>query len=300
MAMLQQSLGDIGRVGLKKIWDIEAARYDDQVKLMLGNIIDTKQTFERFKTVVGLGPSVLVPEGEIIPVDDKSPLYVRNFTPVKYGKAVQYSVETAFVDQYRQIAELQPELARAFMLKRNLVAAGIYNNGFTDTTSGANSEVLFSTAHSMNGVTASNRPAVDLAFGPLAVAQARSEIRQQKSARGQIMPYTGEILFLVPPALDGLRYSIMESDKMPTTNNNDANYARNKNRIETCDYLTSPSAWFARVADDSWHKLFFLKQMPYTIEKLPLNQAAINTWIAFESYVAGWMSHIGTWGTVGA
>jgi hypothetical protein len=300
MALLQSTLGDIGRVGLLKVFRVEASKIPDKTDIILGNRFKTNQSFERFKSLVGLGPPVQVDEGEIIPVDDMAPLFVRNFTPVKFGKAVQFSHETKFVDRYSQVASLQKQMAQAFILKKNLVAAGIDINGFTDTTSGMNAETLYSTSHANGVATGSNRPAIDIALGPLAVAQCRSEIAQQKSARGQIMPNDGEIVIKVPFALEGTAYALAESDQMPGTNNNDANFAKAKTRYEVIPYYTSNTAWFARLADNEMHKLFLLEQIPYDVIELPINDAMMYKYISFETYVAGWADWHGTWGTVGA
>src|ERR1700710_900062 len=99
MALLQNTLGDIGRVGLLKVFRVEADKLPDAVDTILGNRFKTNQSFERFKSLIGLGPAEQVDEGEIIPVDDMSPLFTKSFVPTKFAKSVQFSHETKFVDR---------------------------------------------------------------------------------------------------------------------------------------------------------------------------------------------------------
>ena len=299
--ILETSLGDIGRVGLLKVFRVEAEGFPDMTDVMLGNQFKTRQSFERFKSLIGLGVPGVVPEGEPIPVDDPRPLLTGNFTPYKVATSVQYTYEVAFVDRYNQIASLQPQLANLFMLKRQYVAASLYNLGFTQTGMGlAASETLFSTSHQNGSNTGSNRPAIDIALGPLAVAQMRSELLQQKSARGDTMPYKGSIVVQYPFALAGTAYALAESEKMPATNFNDKNFARSGIQYVENPYLTSQQAWFARVADNNWHKLFMLNQIPYDAISLPINTAAAFTYLFLETYVPGYADWHGTWATLGA
>ena len=296
--ILSTTLGDIGRVGLLKVFRVEAEKFQDMTALMLGNEFSTRQSFERFKSLIGFGVPQVIPEGEPIPVDDPRPLFTGNFTPFKVATSVQYSYEVKWVDRYNQIATLQPQLAQLFMLKRQYVAAGIYNNGFS-TGSGITSEALFSTSHSNGSNTGSNRPATDIALGPLAVAQCRSEMMQQKSARGDIMPYGGDIIIQYPYALDGTAYALRNSERIPGTNYNDKNFAAFKFDYVLNPYLTSQSAWFARFSDNSRHKLFMLNQIPYDALALPINPAAMFSYLFLESYIPGWADWHGTWGTQG-
>lgn len=298
-AILEYSLGELGRVGLLKVFRVEAERYPDKVGPILGTVLKTRQSYERMKSLVGLAPPEVVQEGDIIPTDNLAPLFVNNFYPFKVAMAVEFTHEILYVDQYRQIAELQPQIAKAFQLKRNQVAASLDNQGFTSTTMGITAETLYSTSHANNGWPGSNMPATALSFGPLAIAQMRSDMRQQVSARGQVMPYDGEIIVKYPYALDGRAYALAESEKMPTTNDNDKNYARVKNRYVLVDYYTSQTAWFARYDDSESQGLFLLEQMPYDIVKLPMDKRMMHTWIAWEKYVAGWRDWHGTYGTPG-
>jgi hypothetical protein len=300
MALVQNSLG-LGRVGLKKVYFIEADKIEKQWDTIVGRVESTTQTFERYRQLAPLAPAVQTPEGTPVAFDDPYVIFSRDFYPVKFTKGVRMSEETSLTDQYAKIKNMMPQFATSFGHRKNIVAANLLNLGFTDTSYGMNSETLWATSHSMGaGNTFSNRPATDIAFGPLAIEQCLQEIRVQKQARNQPMPYSGKVQVMVPPQLEFVAQRFANTNLLPGTNNNDVNYARGRVNIEVLDYLTSSTAWFARTEDNSRHGLFMLSQKPFDIDQLPLNESLQYTWVAREIYVVGWYDAHGTWGTTGA
>lgn len=302
MALTQNSL-ELGRVGLKKVYWI-IANGDEakkQYKDVVGQVDDTTQTFERYKQLAGLTPAVQTGEGAGVDFDDPYQIFTKDFYPVKFTKGMKMSVETTFTDQYNKIKNRMPLIVEAFMHRKNIHCADLDNTGFTDTSRGVNSETLYTTSHSMgNGNTFSNRPATDIALGPLAAEQCITEIRKQKQARNQPMPYTGKICVKVPVALEGLAYRLGYTNQLIGTNNNDVSFSKTRMDFKVIDYYTSDTAWFARVEDNAKHGLFLLEQMPFDITQLPLNEQLQYSWVAYESYIAGWYDAHGTWGTTGA
>ncbi len=301
MALTQQSL-EAGRKGLNKLFFIEAENVPPQFKDVVGRIEDTTETFVRKKQLAGLSPSVQTQEGQKVAYDDMYPLFTRDYAPVLFTKGIKFSEQTKFTDQYGAVAKLQPAFARAFMAKKNQVAANVDNLGFTDTTYGMNAEVLYSTSHSMGtGVTGSNRPATDVAFGPLALEQGLIEIRKQKSARGIPMPYNGKVLLKIAADQEPLAYRILRSMQLQGTNNNDTSgMIRERVEMAVNDYYTNAAYWFLRALDNASHGLFGLMQMAYDMMQLPMDDELMHKWIARESYLFGWEDWHGTWGTVGA
>jgi len=313
MAMTEQTLG-LGRVGLKKIYAVEAEKVDKQYLVVVGGRLDkTTQASEVYKQYAGFGPSALTSEGQEVDWDDLTALYNQNYKPVLYTKGVQFSVQTSFTDQYGVLKKIQPDFAKAFTHRRNIAVADIDNSGFTNTTYGMNSETLYSAAHNMKGVYGYNRPlapgqtagtgatTMDLGFGPLALEQAFIDMRKQISARNTPMPVQGKITVKVPSALypQAMR-AITAVRGLPGTNNNDPNFNRQKfNDPEEILYYTSDKLWFCIASDVNNHGLFFLEQKPYEIIKLPPQPDLMEKWIAYESWVFGWYDWHGTWGTLG-
>jgi hypothetical protein len=312
MAITQGTLGT-GRIGLKKLFAIESDKVEKQYIDIVGRIDKTDQTAEVYKQYAGLGPATGTPEGNKVDYDDLVPLYVASFKPLMYSKGVKFSKQAAYTDQYNKLKSLTPDIARSFVQRRNLYTADLDNSGFTDTSRGMNTETLYSGSHLMGSYYGSNRPlapgqsagasptTLDLAFGPLALEQAWSDIRRQKSARNLPMFPLGKLDIKVPPELYMQALRALRSLRLPGTNNNDDNVVREKfNAPVVIDYYTSTTAWFVKAADQNYHGLFFLEQMPYDIEELPPDDEIMRKWIAYESYIAGWYDWHGTYGTLGA
>jgi len=301
MAFTETSLGDIGHLGIDKLFKVESEKYPDYSERIVGTVIKTKQSYYKMKSLAGFGPAADFAEGAPAELDDYQALFVKNFYPERIGKMIEFSDDVAWSDQYKIIVGLQPAIAKSFMLKVNMIAASLDNLGFTSTTMGmVPGETLYSTSHSNNGYPLSNMPATNLAFGPLAVEQMKSQMRNVVSARGDIMPYDGPITVKVPVALDGRAWAIANSERLVGTNNNDKAYARWKIDYETIPYYTSDTAWFARYSDNEEQGGFLIHFKPYSIEKLSKDERLFNRYVASQKLVVGWRDAHGLFGTAGA
>ena len=306
MAMLVDSLS-IARKNINDLFFIEAEKIDPQYKDVVGKIRYTTQAFEQYKQLKPLSPAAQTAEGEEAVEDDWTPLFIQNFYPILYTKMIRYSELFDFTNQYKDIISKQDQFAQAFMNARNQAGANLDNLGFTSTTYGMNAEALYSATHSMGGLTGANIPVVpgtttplNLAFGPLALEQAMYEIRRQKSPTGQPMMLTGNLLLKVPPELEGVANRVVNSVNLQGTNNNDTNdWIRRRIEVAVNDYYTSATAWFLRMKDSAFHKLFCLNQLPYKVDQLAMDSAMTFKWVCRESYIFGWEDWHGTWATAG-
>jgi hypothetical protein len=312
MAITQATLG-AGRVGLKALFAMEAAKVEMQYIDVVQRVDHTTQTAEVYKQYIGLGPSDATPEGNEVIFDDLAPLYVLAVKPILYSKGIKMSVQTSYTDQYKKFKNLTPELAKTFIQRRNLNVADLDNSGFTDTTKGMNSEPLYSASHNLGNNYMYNRPiavgttagasptTVDLAFSPLMLEWAWKDIRRQVSARNLPMMLTGKLDIKVPPELFMQASRALKSIQLAGTNANDTNKEIQDrfNAPKVIDYYTSATAWFLKSSNVDEHGLFFLEQMPYDVEMLPRDRFLQDQWVAYESWAFGWFKPYGVWGTAG-
>ena len=303
MPISSQALG-IARKNILVVHLHEMKKRIDLVDPLIGRTLNSTQSFERMKSLIGLGPAEYTPEGTPAAFDDLQPLFVQDFYPFKVTKGVKITEETRFTDQYNIVKNLAPRFAKSFMDKKNITAASLNNLGFTSTTMGMNSETLYSTGHSNGTGTTnggnSNRPAVEVAFGPLAVQQMKNEMRLQRDARNTPLMNNGQVLVTVPVQLTGNLAAVLKSVNLPGTFANDINYAKENVDGQVIDWYTSTTAWFARMKDNEQLGLFWMDQMPYKMIDLPLDASLMWQWVAYASYVCGWYGWWGTWGTLGA
>lgn len=301
MASLVLTLG-LARKNILDVFVVQSADLAKEWDMVLGKEFETTQSFEVMKQIKPLSPAQQTPEGETAKYDDWTPIFARSFYPVMFTKGVRYSKLFDFTLQYKDVIKKQDQFARAFNQKKNIVAANIDNLGFTDTTYGMNAETLYSTAHSQGAgnPTFSNRPTTELPFGPLALEQALTEIRKQIDPVGQPMQLTGKVLLKVPIAKEAVATRVVRSMQLAQTNNNDTNsFITSRVEMAVIDYYTSDNAWFLRMQNDRDHGLFLLKQMPYDITQLAMDDSFMFKWVADESYTVGWKDAHGTWGTLG-
>src|SRR6185312_10174699 len=125
---VQTNLG-LGRVGLKKVYMVEAQQVPDQYKDVVGRIDKTNQTYERYKQLAGLGMATQTGEGSKVQYDQITALFTQNFAPVLYTKGIKFSMQTVYTDQYGQLKNMQPAFARAFKHKKNQIYANLDSLG---------------------------------------------------------------------------------------------------------------------------------------------------------------------------
>ena len=318
MAITQGTLG-AGRPGLRKLFAIEMDKLEKQYIDILGRTDSTTLTTEVYKQYAGLGPSQGTPEGDKVVFDDVYPLYVGYYKPTLYTIGVQMSKQTKFTDQYNKLRDMTPDIARSMLQRRNLNAADLDNSGFSDTAGpngngyGIDGVALYSGKHQMGSYYGANRPLapgtsagasptyLDLALSPLALEYCWKDIRRQKSARNLPMFPIGKLDLKVPPELYLPACRALKASQLAGTNNNDPNEIKSHfNDPKNIDYYTSSTAWFVKASDPKFHGLFFLEQMPYDIEELPVMDDLMIKKIAYESWVIGSYDWHGTWATQGA
>ena len=296
MSLMQSLL--LARAVLKKAYVVEAQKVADQSQFVIGRVDKTTQQYELYRQIAGFAPPEQTDDGDEVKFDQQFAIYQLKLTPVMFTKGARFSKLMQFTNQYKEVTNLTPQWARAFVHKKNQVSANLDVLGFSSTSYGVNSEALYTTSHNMGGQTFSNRPAVDIVYGVLGHRQMMTEIRKQKSARGTPQPYIGQIIVKLPPDLEADGVAVIRSLQVAGTPNNDTNdFIRNRSDFRVIDYYTSTSNWWARAADESAHGLVMLQQMPYDIEKLARTTALMDPWVASESYQVGWYDAHGTWGS---
>ena len=288
----------LARKVLKKAYIVESKKVPDQSQFVIGSFDKTTQQYELYRQIAGYAPPEQTDDGDEVKFDSQFAIYQLKLTPVLFTKGVRFSKLMAFTNQYKEVTDLTPQWSRAFVHKKNQVAANLDVLGFSSTSYGVNSEALYATSHNMGGQTFSNRPAVDIVYGVLGHRQMMTELRKQKSARGTPQPYIGQILVKGAPDIEADMVAVIRSLQVAGTPNNDVNdFIRNRSDFRVIDYYTSASNWFARAQDETAHCLVGLSQMPYDIEKLARTTFLMDPWVASESYQVGWYDAHGTWGS---
>lgn len=296
MALTYGSMGQIGRVGFKEVYYMAAKRVPDIWRDIVGLDFTSNQQYEEWMQLAPFGNATIVPVGDSAPQDQPSVIVAGRFDPALIGKRWSYYKNLPVVDQYKKVRSLMPMVAAAHKHTINQLAANLNINGFS-SGSGIAAEALYSTAHTLSG-TGSNRPTVDLAFGPLAIQSMKQIIMAQNDAKGNPLNLGGRTAITVSILNDQYGKVVAKSGYLPGTPNNDVNVAMEETTVRTVRYYSPTStAWFVR-GDNAG--LFRLTLTKFDINALPLQENYFYPFITDESLVFGWKHWQDTAGTTGA
>ncbi len=146
-----------------------AEQYSQVIK-----VVPTTKSLDQYTEVAGTGLARYIPEGGNIGYDEMRPGTPKNFLPLKYGLAIQTTLEMAEdAGKWPIIGNMSKQLGRSIAETRELQIAQIYNNGFDTGYIQYNGKPAFSTTHPLlRGGTWSNRlPAMTLSMGSLEAAK---------------------------------------------------------------------------------------------------------------------------------
>jgi len=215
--------------------------------------------------VTGIPAVGTVSEGEEYPQDRMYQGYDKTYRAVKYGVIVPITQELLDDNEHEEAFDRAEQMARAMREAERISAAGIFNNGFTDT--GPDGVSLFNTAHPLaypGAGTSSNRLAVDADLSLTSLEDMVTLMRKTQDQAGKKVLVRPRSL-IVPPELEFLAHELLESESKPQastagslTEVNATNSMRTRYGLKPTvfDYLTDDDAWFLAAAKGS-HKMFW-------------------------------------------
>jgi phage major head subunit gpT-like protein len=139
-------------------------------------------------------------------------------------------------------------LARAMAYTKQVKAASILNNGFSNSYPGGDGVALFSTAHPLvSGGTNSNRPTVASDLNETSLEAAVIQIAAWTDERGLLIAAKPRKL-VVPPALMFVAKRLLDTELRVGTADNDINALKQMGSIPegyaVNHFLTDNNAWF--------------------------------------------------------
>lgn len=218
-------------------------------------------------------------------------------------------------DKYGVMHRLLPAqgggMARAFKTFYDYQHAQMFANlGFASGTNVAGSPdgvSLFNTAHPISagnpGVTASNRPSVDVDLSISSYQAGATNIRTQREPNNFSIVDNDPAILVCHPSLMYIAKQILRSDEERGTANRNQNYIPEDN----VDYV----GWkyFQRSGatgvNNAWflvgrlHWLYSFLRNAYEVESDHDIYVLAHVWVAFMRFSFGWGSWRGTYGTVG-
>lgn len=229
-------------------------RMYNQHQVEYTDLFDTQGSDKAWEEFVQVTPFGLVkekPQASAVQYDTEVQGPTTRATHVTYALGYIVSQEEIDDNLYTQVSNTRAgSLANAFRQTKERLGAGIYNNAFSSSYTGADGVSLCSTAHpNTSGGTYSNRLSTDAAFSEAALEDMLTMIMQATDDRGNLINLMPRSLH-VPPALWFAANRVLKSVYQTGTANNDINVVNATNAlpmgVKMNHYFTSSTAWFVR------------------------------------------------------
>lgn len=212
------------------------------------NMRDMKYGIAQHAQVSSLSAATQIAEAEEIAQQRVYQGYSTTFTALKYGILLATSQESIDDERWDSISKQAAKLGRAVAQTREVVAAGIFNDGHSTTLS--DGKVLFATDHPLltpGAGTTSNvlATAADLSIGTL--KDMVTVFKKQLDTAGNKIHISPKYL-LVPSELEYQAFELLKSIHLPEDNKNNINSMGPQglyNLQPLCwEYLTDPDACY--------------------------------------------------------
>lgn len=268
------------------------------------NVTGTTRSIEQYAIVSGVGLPTLVGEGEDTPTDNFVQGFSKTFTPAKYGLGIAATQELVEDDKFGIMSSRSVALSNAIYQSREIQAASIFNNGFSDT--GPDGQSLFAASHPLikSGGTQNNLLSVAADLDVTSLELAMTDWELTKTHEGYYQMY-GSPKVLVASNNRWNVTEILKSQMRSDTANHTINaFDEGTETGDVIDYivwafLTDPDAWFLVAPPTETELIWLDRKAPYTksdfVEKNETGYVYMRYRADFGYY--GWK---GVYGTPGA
>lgn len=225
-----------------------------------------------------------------IEYDDIDQGYKTTITHEEYVQGFKIERKLVEDDLYGLFSDRPRELAMSAMRTREVHAASVFVNAFTDAYAGGDGVGLCSDVHPMspnNANTQDNEGTLALSYANIITT--RRAMREWKDDRGNLIPVTPDTL-LVPPELEDTAFEIVKTTNVPATADYRANFvAGNIRQVIVWDYLTDANAWFLIDSMRMKQSLKWLDRVPLEFALDPTSNFRLESrWRGYMRYSFGW------------
>ena len=236
--------------GLNALFGLEYKRYGEEHK----EIYETEaseRSFEEETKLSGFSAAPVKNEGGAISYDNAQEAFTARYTHETIALGFSVTEEAIEDNLYDSLsARYTKALARAMAYTKQVKAASVLNNGFTNSASyyGGDGVPLFATNHPLvSGGTNSNTFSTQSDLNETSLEAATIQIAAWTDERGLLIAAKPRKL-VIPPALMFVATRLLETNLRVGTNNNDINAIKNNGTIPegytVNHFLTDTNAWF--------------------------------------------------------
>jgi len=290
--------------GLNALFGLEYKRYGEEHK----EIYETEKSersFEEETKLSGFSAAPVKNEGSAIAYDNAQEAFTARYNHETIALGFSITEEAIEDNLYDSLSgRYTKALARAMAYTKQVKAASVLNNGFTNSSQyyGGDGVPLFSTQHPLvSGGVNSNTFATQADLNETSLENAVIQIAAWTDERGLLIAAMPRKL-VIPPALQFVATRLLETNLRVGTTDNDINALKNNGSIPEGyainHYLTDTNAWFLTTDVPNGMKHF---------ERMPLANSMDGDfdtgnvrYKSRERYSFGWSDPLGMFGSSGA
>ena len=290
--------------GLNALFGLEYARYGEQHK----EIYETEtseRSFEEETKLSGFSAAPVKNEGSSIAYDNGQEAWTARYNHETIAQGFSLTEEAIEDNLYDSLsARYTKALARSMAYTKQVKAANVLNNGFTNSSAyyGGDGVPLFSTQHPLvSGGVNSNTPSTQADLNETSLENAVIQIAAWTDERGLLIAAKPKKL-VVPPALQFVATRLLETELRVGTADNDINAIKNNGSVAEGytinNFLTDPNGWFLTTDVPNGLKHFVRTPLQNSMDG-DFDTGNVR-YKSRERYSFGWSDPLGMFGSQGA
>ena len=290
--------------GLNALFGLEYKRYGEESK----EIYETEtseRSFEEETKLSGFSAAPVKNEGTAIAYDNAQEAWTARYNHQTIALGFSLTEEAVEDNLYDTLsARYTKALARAMAYTKQVKAAAVLNNGFTNSAAyyGGDGVPLFSTSHpTVSGGVNSNTQSTATDLNETALENAVIQIAAWTDERGLLIAAQPRKL-VVPPGNQFVATRLLETELRVSTADNDINAIKNNGSIPEGytinHFLTDPDAYFLTTDVPNGMKHFVRTPLSTSMDG-DFDTGNVR-YKARERYSFGWSDPLGMWGSPGA
>jgi len=290
--------------GLNALFGLEYARYGEEHK----EIYDTEtseRSFEEETKLSGFTAAPVKNEGSAIRYDNGQEAWTARYNHETIAMGFSLTEEAIEDNLYDSLsARYTKALARSMAYTKQVKAAAVINNGFTNSAAyyGGDGVPLFSTAHPLiSGGTNSNTVSTGVDLNETSLEAAVIQIAGWTDERGLLIAAKPRKL-IVPPNLMFVATRLLETELRVGTTDNDINALKNNGSIPegytVNHFLTDTNGWYLCTDVPNGMKHFVRTPLANSMDG-DFDTGNVR-YKSRERYSFGWSDPLGMWGSQGA
>ena len=288
--------------GLNALFGLEYARYGEEHK-ELYETEKSERSFEEETKLSGFSAAPVKNEGSAIAYDNAQEAFTARYNHETIALGFSITEEAIEDNLYDSLsARYTKALARAMAYTKQVKAASVINNGFSNAYLGGDGVSLFNTAHPLtSGGTNSNRPSTAADLNETSLENAVIQIAAWTDERGLLIAAKPRKL-IIPPALMFVATRLLETSLRVGTTDNDINALKNNGAIPegytVNHFLTDTNGWY--LTTDVPNGLKHFERSPLTNSMDGDFDTGNVRYKARERYSFGWSDPLGVFGSPGS